>query len=89
MRRILRRYLADERPAFDGISDPQAERVPKMTIELDWLTWTRELQVLALSGLTFTQDKYDRERYEAMRTLASRMMAMHTGVPGHADRGTL
>jgi ADP-ribose pyrophosphatase YjhB (NUDIX family) len=81
MTRSLRRYLARKRPAFDCISDLQAERVPKMTIEPDWLTWTRELQALAQSGLTFTKDKYDRERYEAMRTLASRMMAMHTGVP--------
>ena len=52
-----------------------------MTIEPDWLTWTRGLQALAQSGLTFTKDKYDRERYEAMRTLSSRMMAMYTGVP--------
>jgi ADP-ribose pyrophosphatase YjhB (NUDIX family) len=44
----------------------------------DWLTWTRELQAIAQSGLTFVRDPYDRERYEMLRALASRIMAAHT-----------
>ena len=49
--------------------------------EPDWLTWTRELQAIAQTGLTFVSNDYDRERYETLRELASRMMAAHTGVP--------
>src|SRR6516162_2419221 len=36
-----------------------------MTTEPDWLTWTRELQAIAQTGLAFVRDPYDRERYGA------------------------
>ena len=49
-----------------------------------WLAWTRELQAIAQSGLAFTRDPYDRERYESLRALASRIMAAHSAMP--ADR---
>ena len=49
--------------------------------EPDWLTWSRELQAIAQTGLTFTSDPYDRERYEQLRALAARMMEAHTGTP--------
>jgi ADP-ribose pyrophosphatase YjhB (NUDIX family) len=49
--------------------------------EPDWLTWTRELQAIAQTGLAFTRDPYDRERYEMLRGLASRIMAAHTASP--------
>jgi ADP-ribose pyrophosphatase YjhB (NUDIX family) len=47
--------------------------------EPDWLRWTRELQAIAQTGLAFTPGVYDRERYEQLRSLASQMMAAHTG----------
>ena len=49
--------------------------------EPDWLTWSRELQAIAQTGLAFVRDPYDRERYEMLRDLASRIMATHSGVP--------
>lgn len=49
--------------------------------EPDWLGWTRELQAIAQTGLAFTRDPYDRERYEMLRSLASRVMAAHTAAP--------
>jgi ADP-ribose pyrophosphatase YjhB (NUDIX family) len=49
--------------------------------EPDWLTWTRELQAIAQTGLAFTRDAYDRERYERLRALASEIMAAHTAAP--------
>ena len=52
-----------------------------MSDEPNWLTWTREMQAIAQTGLAFSRDAYDRERYEALRALASRMMAAHTGAP--------
>ena len=45
----------------------------------NWLLWARELQATAQTGLSFTDNPYDRERYEAMRALAAKMMAEVTG----------
>ncbi|SKA33526.1 NUDIX hydrolase [Consotaella salsifontis] len=50
-------------------------------VEPDWLKWTRELQAIAQSGLAYVKDPYDKERYEMLRALASRVMSSHTGVP--------
>lgn len=44
--------------------------------EPDWLTWSRELQAIAQTGLAFTNDPYDRERYVMLRDLAARAMAL-------------
>ena len=52
-----------------------------MTAEPGWLTWTRELQAIAQTGMAFDPGPYDRERYETLRSLASRIMAAHTGAP--------
>lgn len=48
-----------------------------MTDEPRWLQWARELQGLAQTGLAFTQDPYDRERYERLRVLAAQMLSSH------------
>ena len=47
----------------------------------DWLVWARELQAIAQTGLAFTRDPYDRERYESLRSLSARMFAANTGAP--------
>jgi len=47
--------------------------------EPDWLAWVREVQAIAQVGLTFCQEPYDRERYEALRALAARAMAAAGG----------
>jgi len=47
-------------------------------MEPSWLIWARELQAIAQTGLTFTQDMYDRDRYAALRALAARIMAEHS-----------
>jgi ADP-ribose pyrophosphatase YjhB (NUDIX family) len=46
--------------------------------EPDWLLWAREIQAVAQTGLAFTKDPYDRERYEALTQLAARMFAART-----------
>ena len=46
-----------------------------------WLDWSRELQAIAQTGLTFSTDPYDRERYERLRDLAASMLAAHTEAP--------
>ncbi len=54
------------------------------TRDPDWLLWARELQSIAQAGLTFSRDPYDRERYEAIHSLAVRMFAARSDAP--ADR---
>jgi ADP-ribose pyrophosphatase YjhB (NUDIX family) len=49
--------------------------------EPDWLVWARELQAIAQTGLEFTRDPYDRERYEAIRHLSARISQSHTDAP--------
>jgi ADP-ribose pyrophosphatase YjhB (NUDIX family) len=44
-----------------------------------WLLWARELQAVAQSGLTYSENPYDRERYENMRKLAAKIMAEGSG----------
>jgi len=46
-----------------------------------WLEWLRRLQATAQSGLAFTRDEYDRERYTVLLDLAARMMGALTGTP--------
>ncbi|MFT4172242.1 MAG: NUDIX hydrolase [Rhodocyclaceae bacterium] len=50
-------------------------------IEPKWLIWAREMQALAQTGLTFTRDPYDRERYERLRELSAEVFGAHTDEP--------
>ena len=38
-----------------------------------WLTWVKELQAIAQTGLTYTNDPFDKERYAAVRTIAAQI----------------
>ncbi len=50
----------------------------------DWLVWAREIQAIAQTGLAFSKDPYDLDRYAALRRLAARIMANHAGADlGH------
>ncbi len=53
--------------------------------EPPWLVWAREVQALAQSGLAFTRDPYDTERYRALTALAARMMAASSGGAATAE----
>ena len=44
-------------------------------MSVPWLDWARRMQAIAQNGLTFAQDPYDRERYEALRMLAAEVVA--------------
>lgn len=44
-----------------------------------WLQWAREIQALAQTGLAFTRDQYDRDRYHQLHALTAQIMARHTG----------
>jgi ADP-ribose pyrophosphatase YjhB (NUDIX family) len=46
-----------------------------------WLTWSKRLQAIAQTGLTFTRDHYDQERYHELHEIAAEMMAAGSGMP--------
>jgi ADP-ribose pyrophosphatase YjhB (NUDIX family) len=46
--------------------------------EPEWLVWAREIQAIAQTGLAFTKDPYDAERFTALRALAAGILAKHT-----------
>lgn len=41
----------------------------------DWLSWAQRLQALAQTGLTYSAEGFDRDRYAAVREIAAAMMA--------------
>ncbi len=45
-----------------------------------WLLWAREMQAIAQSGLAFTRDPYDAERYTALSALAAQIVAAQAGL---------
>jgi ADP-ribose pyrophosphatase YjhB (NUDIX family) len=46
-----------------------------------WLKWTKRIQAIAQTGLSFTRDHYDHERYEELQEIAAEMMAAGSGMP--------
>src|ERR1044072_4651186 len=46
-----------------------------------WLAWAKRLQALAQSGLTFTDNPLEIERYQAVRQIAAEMMAAGSDTP--------
>ncbi len=48
-------------------------------MEPRWLEWARRLQALAQSGLAYTQNPYEVERYEAVREIAAEMVSACSG----------
>lgn len=59
-------------------SSPQepTSETPREDAEPRHLRWARELQALAQTGLAFSKDPYDQERYHAARALAIEMLAV-------------
>ena len=59
-----------------------ASRIANMSdVASAWLEWTRRLQAIAQSGLTYAKDPYDVERYEQVRQIAAEIAASHTEAP--------
>ncbi|XCB30001.1 NUDIX hydrolase N-terminal domain-containing protein [Arcanobacterium hippocoleae] len=46
--------------------------------EPQWLSWAKELQALAQSGLSYTQNAFERERYERIREISAEMLAAYS-----------
>ena len=47
---------------------------------MNWIEWGRKLQAISQTGLHFTENQYDRERYEQIRTIAAEIFAEHTNL---------
>jgi len=45
-----------------------------------WLDWSKRLQAIAQSGLTYAHDPFDLERYKALRQMAAEMLAEGSGL---------
>ena len=54
-----------------------------------WLVIARELRAIAQTGLTFTADRFDRQRYDRVRELAASMLAQGAGADYGAVLGLL
>lgn len=54
-------------------------------MEIKWLDWAKELQAIAQTGLTYSKDIYDIERFEQIRQISMEMMAQQT----NADMATI
>jgi len=52
-----------------------------MPPEPAWLQWSRDLQAISQNGLLFSENPYDRQRYESIRDIAAQMMAAGSGHP--------
>jgi len=50
-------------------------------LEDSWLTFAKRLQAIANTGLGFTKDPYDNERYEEVSAIATAMLSALGGVP--------
>ena len=49
-------------------------------VEEKWLKWATSLQSIAQAGLTFSENSYDRDRYEQIRALSVEIMHEYTGI---------
>lgn len=52
-----------------------------MNDDLQWLQWATRIQAIAQTGLAYTTDVYDRERFEELRELAGEILAQYSDTP--------
>ncbi len=58
-----------------------------MDMETVWLKWVRRLQALAQSGLAFSEDPFDRDRYREVQDIAAEILGFSSGMdPAAAAR---
>ncbi|GGH23161.1 NUDIX hydrolase [Paenibacillus segetis] len=49
-------------------------------MEIKWLEWAKQIQAIAQTGLTYTKDPYDTERYEQLRQISIDILANYTSI---------
>jgi ADP-ribose pyrophosphatase YjhB (NUDIX family) len=45
-----------------------------------WLDWAREIQALSQTGLTYSEDDYNTQRYQRLMEIAAEIVQSHTGL---------
>lgn len=50
-------------------------------MENTWLSWAKRLQSVASTGLHYSQDEYDKERYDEVAAIANEMLSALGNVP--------
>lgn len=45
-----------------------------------WLEWAQKLQALAQNGLTYTENPFDRDRFQQVQQIAAEIMATHSNM---------
>lgn len=50
-------------------------------MENEWLTYAKRLQAIAAAGLSFSENPYDKERYQAIGAIAQEMLAKLFSMP--------
>ena len=50
-------------------------------MEQIWLTWAKQLQAIASTGVHFAEDPHDRERYTEVAHIAQQMLSALGSVP--------
>jgi ADP-ribose pyrophosphatase YjhB (NUDIX family) len=45
-----------------------------------WLEWAKSLQAIAQNGLTYSDNHFDQERYQAVRGVAAEIIAAHSDI---------
>jgi len=56
-------------------------------MENTWLSWAKRLQSVASTGLHYSQDEYDRERYDEVAAIANEMLSALGNVPINRIQG--
>lgn len=46
-----------------------------------WLAWAQEIQAISQTGLTYSQDEYNIQRYRRLAEIAAEIVHSHTGLP--------
>lgn len=49
-------------------------------MEPRWLSWAKQLQSIAQAGLTYSENKYDIERFQQIRNLSVEILSEYTGI---------
>ena len=49
-------------------------------METKWLNWAKKLQAIAQTGLEYSKDKFDIERFEQIRALSIEIMNEYTDI---------
>ncbi|MDD7793562.1 NUDIX hydrolase N-terminal domain-containing protein [Clostridium sp. 'White wine YQ'] len=49
-------------------------------MEPKWLTWAKELQLIAQAGLTYSTNKFDIERFQQIRNLSIEILSEYTEI---------